>query len=325
MISNPIPWPNGARCAVSLTWDMDADSGLNWYNKERADQLIASQSMCRYGPRIAVPRLVEMGRRYGIKQTFFVPGWCIEKYPDPVGLMLEHGNEVSLHGYIHERPNELSKDDELYWLQRGHQAFIKFVGKRSRGWRAPSFAFSKHSLDYLLDEGIEYDSSLMGDDLPYVLRSGRRTLIELPTQWVNDDWPHYMYSRDFSHIMQISTPGRVLELFKSEFDAAWEFGALWVSVWHPFVSGRPARYKAVTELIEYMQRKGGVWFARLDEIADHARALIAEGKWTPRAESLPLYHSPIPELSREKAKAPVRAAASRASSPAARARARRAR
>ena len=26
MIRNPIPWPNGARCACAITFDMDADS-----------------------------------------------------------------------------------------------------------------------------------------------------------------------------------------------------------------------------------------------------------------------------------------------------------
>lgn len=26
MIRNPIPWPNGAKCAVAITFDMDADS-----------------------------------------------------------------------------------------------------------------------------------------------------------------------------------------------------------------------------------------------------------------------------------------------------------
>ena len=26
MISNPIPWPNGARCACVISFDMDADS-----------------------------------------------------------------------------------------------------------------------------------------------------------------------------------------------------------------------------------------------------------------------------------------------------------
>ncbi len=29
MIDNPVPWPNGARCAAAFTFDMDADSILH--------------------------------------------------------------------------------------------------------------------------------------------------------------------------------------------------------------------------------------------------------------------------------------------------------
>ena len=73
---------------------------------------------------------------------------------------------------------------------------------------------------------------------------------------------------------------------------------MWISVWHPFVSGRLSRLEAVIRLVEHMQRKGGVWFARLDEICDHVRGLIAGGIWTPREERLPLYSSPIPEFTK---------------------------
>ena len=63
MIANPIPWPDGARCAVAMTWDMDADSAFNWYNKDTADNLVAAQSWTRYDPLIAIPRLVEQFAR----------------------------------------------------------------------------------------------------------------------------------------------------------------------------------------------------------------------------------------------------------------------
>ncbi len=109
----------------------------------------------------------------------------------------------------------------------------------------------------------------MGDDIPYMLRTDSRSLLELPTQWTLDDWPHYMHNRDFNYTMPISAPPRALEVFRSEFDAAWTYGGLWISVWHPFLSGRPARMAAIIELIEYMQSRGHVWFARLDEICDH--------------------------------------------------------
>ena len=94
-----------------------------------------------------------------------------------------------------------------------------------------------------------------------------------------------------------------MEVFRSEFDAAWEFGALWISVWHPALSGRLARFKAVLELLDYMRAKGGVWFARLDQVCDHVQKLMAEGRWTPRCETFPLYQSPLPEFSRDRARA----------------------
>ncbi|MSP67883.1 MAG: polysaccharide deacetylase [Alphaproteobacteria bacterium] len=298
MISNPIPWPNGARCAVAITWDMDADSSLHWYQRERADTLVASQSQVRYGPLIAIPRLVEIFRRFDQRHTFFIPGWCLERYGEAVRLLQEGGHEIALHGYLHERPNELSAEDEHHWLERGIAAFERVVGARPRGWRAPSFAFSKHSLGYLLAGGFDYDSSLMGDDIPYLLEGSAGTLVELPTQWTLDDWPHYMHSGDFNYRMPISAPARANEVFRTEFDAAWKYGGLWISVWHPFVTGRLSRLDAMVELMEYMVAKGGVWFARLDQISDHVRALVAAGTWQPRRERLPLYQSPIAELRR---------------------------
>jgi peptidoglycan/xylan/chitin deacetylase (PgdA/CDA1 family) len=282
-----------------MTWDMDADSAFNWYNQQTADNLVAAQSWTRYDPLIAIPRLVEQFARRDLRLTFFVR-WVIEKYPAQIDLLLKNGHEIALHGYLHERSNEIDKDDELYWLGRGLEAYRKHVGAGPRGWRAPSFAFSKHSLRYLLEAGFQYDSSLMGDDIPYALRDGNATLLEFPVDWTLDDFPHYAHNRDLGYRMPISSPQRAMEVFRSEFDAAWEFGALWISVWHPALSGRLARFKAVLELLDYMSAKGGVWFARLDQVCDHVQKLMAEGRWTPRYETFPLYQSPLPEFSKER-------------------------
>lgn len=298
MIANPIPWPNGARCAVAITWDVDADSGLNYYNPESADTLVASQSYARYDPLIATPRLARTFRDLEMALTFFVPGWVIERYPEAVDVILENGHEVALHGYVHERSNDLSRDEEKFVLDRAMDAYVKKVERDPRGWRAPSFAFSKHSLDFLLEAGFDYDSSLMGDDIPYLIKGSGGSLVEFPIDWTSDDWPHYVHNRDFNFMMPISSPQRAMEVFRAEFDAAWEYGALWITVWHPFVSGRLARFRAIIELIEYMRGKGGVWFARLDEICDHVKSLMEQKLWQPRVEALPIYDSPIPELKR---------------------------
>ena len=78
-----------------------------------------------------------------------------------------------------------------------------------------------------------------------------------------------------------------MEVLRAEVDAAWSYGGMWIGVWHPFVSGRPSRCDAMVTLVEYMQRKGQVWFARLEEIAAHVTQCVESGAWSPRVERLP--------------------------------------
>ncbi len=73
MIANPIPWPNGAKCAACITFDMDADSLVHLAHPEDGHSRVAAISMLRYGPEVGVPRIVESYRQLGLRQTFFVP------------------------------------------------------------------------------------------------------------------------------------------------------------------------------------------------------------------------------------------------------------
>lgn len=112
MISNPVPWPDGARCAVAITFDMDADSLIHLEHPTDGHNRVSALSMLRYGPEVAVPRILETYRRFGIKQTFFVPAWCIEQYQETVEAMVEAGHEVAHHGYIHENPQGQDRQGE---------------------------------------------------------------------------------------------------------------------------------------------------------------------------------------------------------------------
>jgi peptidoglycan/xylan/chitin deacetylase (PgdA/CDA1 family) len=272
---------------------MDADSFLHLERPKDAHRRIAVLSQLRYGPQIGVPRILEMYRRYGLKQTFFVPAWCIEQYPQAVEAMVADGHEVAHHGYIHEHPNEMPREEERYWLRRAIEVIQKHTGRRPRGFRAPLYNFSESTLDLLLEEGFAYDASLMGDDIPYLIRSKRGDLVELPSHWGLDDWPPYVHMSDISYQMPIRAPAEAVAGFREEFDAAWDHGGLWVAVWHPFVSGRLARLRAVAQLIEYMMSRGKVWFATMEEIAAHLRAVAASGAYKPRIDDLPYYSGPV--------------------------------
>ena len=292
MIEPPPPWPNGARCAACITFDMDADSILHLEHDD-SHRRVSAISMLRYGPEVAIPRILETYAKFGIKQTFYIPAWCIEQYPHAVEKIVEAGHEIGHHGFIHENPHERSPEEEHYWLRRGIEVIEKHTGRRPRGWRAPLYNFSDASADLLIEEGFEYDASLMGDDIPYVLETDKGRLIELPSHWGVDDWPPYVHSIDLDYVMPIRDPKVAIRGFRTELEAMREYGGLWVPVWHPFASGRLARWREVEKLIEEYVGYGDVWFAPMEDIARHIRQCIEQGTYTPRVDRLPFYSGPV--------------------------------
>lgn len=293
MIRNPIPWPHGAKCAASVTFDMDADSLVHIAHPTDGHSRVSAISMLQYGPKVAIPRIVESYRQLGIRQTFFIPAWCIETYPHAVEAILEGGHEIAHHGFLHEHPRELPDDEEAHWLDRGIEVIVKATGQRPRGWRAPLYNFSHRSAGLLAERGFTYDASLMGDDQPYLLESAKGRLVELPSHWGLDDWPQFVQSMDLDYMMPIRAPEQGLLPFAQEFEAAYAHGGLWVPVVHPFATGRLARWHVWHRFLQGLVARGDVWFAPMEEIAAHVKRLVANGVWQPRIDRLPYYDAPV--------------------------------
>jgi len=298
MVENPVPWPNGARCAVSFTWDMDADSILHLAHPDDADTRLMSMTDLRYGPEVAVPRICRMFEAYDIPLTFFVPGWSAEEHPQAVERMVEGGHEIAHHGWMHELANTFTKDRQEYWLNRTYESLKKITGQGPRGYRGPMGSFSKYTTEILTALGFLYDSTLKGDDVPYVVQDKKgNQLIEMPIMWALDDWPHYVHSPDLDYMMPIMAPARAREVFMSEFDASWTYGGgFWQSVWHPFVSGRVSRLASIEIMVQEMMERGDVWFATLEQIAIHMRTQIDEGNYDPRIQTMPIKDGRIADI-----------------------------
>ena len=54
--------------------------------------------------RSAVPALLKMFERLGIKTTWFIPGHSIETFPKEMKAVADAGHEIGIHGYSHENP-----------------------------------------------------------------------------------------------------------------------------------------------------------------------------------------------------------------------------
>lgn len=293
MIKNPVPWPNGARCACCVTFDMDADSLIHVAHRSDGHSRVGAISMLKYGPAVAIERITGTYRRLGIRQTFFVPAWCVEQYPAAIELMLTGGNEIAHHGYIHEHPSELSDAGEAYWLDRAIEVLRKATGQAPRGFRAPLYNFSHRTADLLAARGFRYDASLMGDDIPYFLDCDNGSLVELPTHWGLDDWPQYVQSMDLDYMMPVRAAAAGFQTFREEFEVMYRHGGLWIPVMHPFATGRLARWEVVAGFLEEIIHRGDVWFAPMEEIAAHVAKVSEDGTYSPRRDRLPYYSGPV--------------------------------
>lgn len=294
-IANPMPWPNGARCALAITFDVDTDSLIHIAHRERAPDFLASTSWLKYDE-VAVPRILALYRRFGLRQTFFYPAWCMERYPHLVDAILRDGHEIAAHGYLHEPANTMPLERQVYWLERQIDVIQRMTGKRPRGWRGPLYSASRHTPTLLAERGFVYDSTLMGDDVPYVLETPKGDLTVLPTHHAMDDWAHFTHAHEFNYVMPIRSPDEAFAIYDAELQSARRHGGMVVTVWHPFVKGRLSRFDRLTAWIEDMVTAGDVWIASLEDIAAHAHAQAAAGAWSPRRHAYPYYDQPIPEL-----------------------------
>lgn len=269
-------WPDGKQVAAALTFDADGES-LPARDRENGHRKLTRLSTAVYGPTVGVPRILESLRRYDLKATFFVPGFTAELHPEMIEQMVAGGHEIGHHGYTHEPPDRLSDEEEEAELVRGLEVLERLTGRKPTGYRSPAWELKPGSPALLKRYGFRYDTSLMGNDIPYLVDTAEGNLLELPIQWILDDYPHYAMGSGGG----ISSPEKVFEVWSTEFAGYHRYNGVFILTMHPFVSGRPSRVLLLERLIEYINGFDGVWWATLGEIADYCLSRDDLNLWTP--------------------------------------------
>jgi len=271
----PKAWKNGARCAVALSFDSDHES-----NELRdGGESIGRMSQGQYGNRVGIPRILKTLSDNDIKATFFVPAVVGLLYPDEQRRVVAEGHEIGLHGWIHELNTKVPPENERDLHFRAADTLEKITGVRPVGMRTPSWDFSSVTLKIQRELGLLYDSSLMADDDPYeIVEDGEPTgIVELPVEWIRDDAVYFNMNR-FTALRPYMAPSGVLDIFRREFDRAYEEGGLFLLTMHPHVIGYRSRISILEELIRHIRGHDDVWFATHADIAAYAAEGLREGK-----------------------------------------------
>jgi peptidoglycan-N-acetylglucosamine deacetylase len=261
-------WPDGKQCAVVLSFDVDAESGHVFRAPQEAATRLDVMEERRFGVRTGVPRILRLLEQYDLPATFFVPGYTIEHHTEVIKTIQQAGHEMGCHGNVHEAVEFLDAAAERRVMEEQLDIYERYLGIRPKGYRSPSWSVNLRTPGLLKEHGFVYDSSLMGDDIPYFVDTPHGRLAEVPIQWLLDDAPFYRHV--YGATNAIAEPDRVIRLWAQEFRAMYRENACFVLTMHPYISGRAGRMDGLEQLIRAMRQEPGVWFATCMQVAEWA-------------------------------------------------------
>lgn len=277
-------WPDGKRSAVCLSFDFDAESGFLFREPEKAKRSLADLEERRFGPRVGVDRILRMLDRLKLRASFFIPGWTVEHHLPESKRIRDAGHEIGAHGNVHEAVAFLDQAQEKAIMVEQLRILASGLGVKPAGYRSPSWDVNVWTPALLKSHGFLYDSSLMGNDVPYTLDTPEGPLTEVPVQWIMDDAPLFRHVYGAGNV--IADPARVFDLWSREFAAMHGENGCFVLTCHPFVSGRASRVALIEELVAFIRKRRGVWFATCEEVAHwhekSARTVPAARRPAPR-------------------------------------------
>ncbi|SDC90559.1 Polysaccharide deacetylase [Geodermatophilus telluris] len=282
--------PKEILCAFGV--DVDAVGG--WLGSYGGEDSPDDISRGLFAGEVGVPRLLELFARRGMPSTWFWPGHSVETFPEQFDACVAAGCEIGVHGYSHENPIAMSREQEAAVLDRCIGLIEERAGRRPTGYVAPWWEFSPVTNELLLERGIRYDHSLMHRDVEcYRVRVGDRwtkidysqpaetwmrplvrgeetDLIEIPANWYLDDLPPMMFVKSSPNSHGFVSPRHLGEMWTDQFD--WVYRemdhAVVTFTIHPDVSGRPQVLLMLERLIAHVDTHAGVRWCTFDQIAD---------------------------------------------------------
>jgi peptidoglycan/xylan/chitin deacetylase (PgdA/CDA1 family) len=135
--------------AIALTFDNLGEAADLERGRWSPDEALGRHPSVRG----VLPWLLDELDALGLRATFCVEAINCELYPDAVREIDARGHELALHGWRHERWDELSGDREEELLLRGRGAFAA-LGVDARGFRPPGGEPTARTADLLAAHGF---------------------------------------------------------------------------------------------------------------------------------------------------------------------------
>lgn len=217
-------------------------------------------------------RALELLEKNGIKSTVFANGFGMTKYPDIHKEFHRQGHEIAAHGWDARKGMVMyNPRQEAECIRATTDKVAEVTGARPEGWISPRVQCTASTFKLLADAGYQWHGDLRDDDIPYTLKIGDKSLIEIPFRTMTTD-DVGIWGDGRSRISH--DPYTSAEYFKEVLDlyvetAEDDYPLLIVFGVHPYTACLPDRSCAVDRILQTLKSHPKVWTAQYKTLANY--------------------------------------------------------
>lgn len=278
-------WPNGAKIAFSLGFDLDGDT--IWRNKAvklpNGDKFIKGPSIGQFGPNKGAFRILDILDEYNIKATWFIPAIVVRDESKVVEEILKRGHEIAHHGYDHTGRYGDTLVQQQEWIERSQELFVQYAGVKALGFRTTGALLPETERWIYSDGGFIYSSAgSSGEACGYYEVEGEKTsAVNIPCRdEQTDDYVQtvfHNYPAVLEGMPRVASYESVYNNWVCEVEGAIRFGNSGSTAFHPQIAGTAGRAMMLRRFCAYLADSADVWSAPCIDIARHYKAVM-EGK-----------------------------------------------
>lgn len=274
-----IIWPNGARVAVSVVVNFEEGAerqvGDGDPISERVGEVISvvpegrrdqgQEQIFAYGTRVGLWRFLDALQATKTPATFFMCGRAVARAPRLAKAVVDQGHEPACHGWLWQTHAEYADAaTERADLIKAAKAIETATGQFPAGFFCRG-SESPWTRAILAELGFAYTSNAFDDDLPYPDADGLTVL------------PYNLDCNDmkFFHPNGFVRADEMVDYVKDALaqlvgEAAHGRSATLSIGFHLRITGRPARFRAVQEILAHLASlEGQIWRATRIKIVRH--------------------------------------------------------
>ena len=279
---------------IDVAIGVDADCVAGWLGSYGGADSPADLSRGLSAGNEGIPRMLQLFEDEDIDTSWYVPGHTIETFREEIQAVADAGHEIGVHGYSHENPTDLSREQEDEILQLSIDLVEEVTGEKPVGHRASWWEFSENTPDLVEKYDFLYDSSLMEREFePGYMRKGdswekikydqdpdswttpyeygeETGVVEIPISWYRDDIPAMLFIKQPLYHAGYKNPAMMYEqYYKRQFDYLYNRRGAGVYTFtiHPDLHGLPHMIPHLEEFITYVKGHENAEFVTLEDVA----------------------------------------------------------